>query len=145
LGYATPDGIPQTGGDDGKDHLIVDYGAITQNVIFHGTTQSDVGPSFGSTGAEAVADIGGVQRLHFAGVGVLTVTTGSGNDRVYGVGTRDLISTGAGNDVIYAFSQGLFFSQYSRFDGGAGSTSSIRSAGTISPPLWCSTSTIRTG
>jgi Ca2+-binding RTX toxin-like protein len=122
LGMGTADGTSGPMGEYDLDRLVIDYSDITQNVNFHGTTNANGGPTFGATGANAVADIGGAQRLNFSGVGALTVTTGSGDDRVYGVGRTDIISTGAGNDSIYAYpiSVASVFYQYSKFDGGSG-------------------------
>jgi Ca2+-binding RTX toxin-like protein len=104
---------PAGGEEAGADHLIVDYSNLTQDAVFSG-----FGPSFGAAGAQATIQVGGHDRLTFSGVGQMTLTTGSGNDKVYAVSPFDVISTGAGNDSIYGYAANV--PGIARIDGGTG-------------------------
>ena len=113
LGYNPHDPQGSNAAEYGSDHLIVDYSSTIENVIF-------TAPAWGPAGAEAKAQIGGLDRLTYWGVGSLTVTTGSGDDKVYAVGGSDIISTGAGNDEIHDFYSGAIVGHRTHIDGGAG-------------------------
>ena len=92
------------------DHLIVDYGSITQDVTY--SSPVAVGP----TGAEEVIQVNGQDRLTFSGIERLTITTGSGNDFIFAVSHDDLISTQGGNDTVYSLPR----AGRDRIDAGAG-------------------------
>jgi len=95
------------------DRLIVNYAQMTEAVVM-------TNPIY-SLGAEAVFAIDGATRLAVTGLEALTITTGAGNDVIYGVafpgGTLlDDIATGGGNDLIYSVAG----AGIDRIDGGAG-------------------------
>jgi Ca2+-binding RTX toxin-like protein len=104
---------PGGGQENDTDHLVVNYSGLTDSVALAG-----YGPSFGSAGAQATITVGGLDRLGFSGVGRLTLTTGSGDDKVYAVSKSDLISTGAGNDEITDYASNV--PGRTRIDGGSG-------------------------
>lgn len=77
-------------GGAGIDTLVVDLSRESSDVIFNG--ESRHGVLRGGTAAEA--------HVYFRDVERLELTTGSGDDRIFGAATDDVIRTGAGNDVI---------------------------------------------
>ncbi|HEX8640903.1 MAG TPA: calcium-binding protein [Allosphingosinicella sp.] len=88
----------------GNDHLIVDYSAATEKVMFTFYSVSMIdepGAHDHYTNALSVT-IGGINTLSYSGVERFTVRTGSGNDYVEGSNRADVINTGSGNDSIYS-------------------------------------------
>ena len=83
-------------------------------------------PAYGQFGAQTIFEVGGAARLSAYNIEALTITTGSGDDTIYGIATSsvallDEISTGGGNDTIYSgFGAGI-----DRIDGGTGRDSAI--------------------
>lgn len=77
-------------GGAGSDTLVVDLSRESSGVIFNG--ESRHGIIRAGTAAES--------HIYFRDVERLELTTGSGNDRIFGSVSDDVIRTGAGNDVI---------------------------------------------
>jgi len=101
----------------GLDRLIVNYSLMTEAVVM-------ANPVYSQFGAQTVFEVGGAARLSGYNLEALTITTGTGDDVVYGIATSsdpllDEISTGSGNDTIYSgFGAGI-----DRIDGGIGTDS----------------------
>ncbi|HYI49221.1 MAG TPA: hypothetical protein VEX35_12235 [Allosphingosinicella sp.] len=101
------------------DRLVVDYSLITEAVVM-------ANPAYSQFGAQSVFEVGGAARLSAYNIEALTITTGSGDDVVYGIATSsvsllDEISTGGGNDTIYSG----FGAAIDRIDGGTGTDSAL--------------------
>jgi VCBS repeat-containing protein len=81
-------------GGAGSDHLILDYSTLTEQLGLYVR-----GPD--GQGFEGFVDIpDGTNRLYFTGIDRLTVTSGSGNDIITGLGGDDVMNGGAGDDIL---------------------------------------------
>ncbi|HEX8669462.1 MAG TPA: calcium-binding protein [Allosphingosinicella sp.] len=84
-------------GGGGDDHLIVNYAAATQAVVF-GFYGDSMGVDYYTN--STTVTLGGTNTLVYSGVERFTVLTGSANDTIVtGVGI-DVINAGAGHDTI---------------------------------------------
>ncbi len=81
----------------GSDTLVVDYSNL--DASGNGNVGMNA-PTADASGATGSIEIAGSTRLTFSGADALDITTGAGNDIVFGIGNADIISTGAGNDSI---------------------------------------------
>jgi Ca2+-binding RTX toxin-like protein len=77
-------------GGAGLDTLVVDLSNVTTTVRFSGEHGHGI-IGYNTSNWE---------HIFFSRIERLVLTTGSGNDRIFGAATDDIISTGAGNDII---------------------------------------------
>ncbi|MCA1370029.1 calcium-binding protein [Bradyrhizobium sp. BRP14] len=95
-GGAGDDQITLTGtggavtGGAGLDTLVIDLSDVSTSVRFSGEHGHGI-IGYNTSNWE---------HIFFNRIERLVLTTGSGNDRIFGAATDDIISTGAGNDII---------------------------------------------
>ncbi|PST21978.1 calcium-binding protein [Mesorhizobium plurifarium] len=77
-------------GGAGVDTLVVDLSSVSSDVRFSGEHGHGI---IGYNTANW-------EHIFFNRIERLVLTTGSGNDRIFGAATDDIISTGAGNDIV---------------------------------------------
>ena len=86
-------GVDSALGGPGSDTLAVDYRDATLRISMTVPTANPQGGNNGTIG-------GGGRRTDYNGVEALIVTTGSGDDLLYGGGGNDVLDGGTGNDIV---------------------------------------------
>ena len=90
------DGADVARGGTGFDRLVIDWStATTDAYVSYGFYGDGDGGIFGSYHASATYDVG------FSSIEVFTITSGSGNDTLYGWVYGDALTLGAGNDTAF--------------------------------------------
>jgi Ca2+-binding RTX toxin-like protein len=91
--YAGHDAV---NGGAGNNRLVIDYSAATGSVTSSGFQPG----SGGGAGWRGTVSDGGSHGVAFDNIERLDITTGSGDDVVYGAGGADSIHTGLGTDAL---------------------------------------------